>query len=75
MKNLSKITPEEGIILSDGEMKNISGGTGYGGTCPERNPNQCNMEYCMSSSVRTGVCRNPSGKYNGCICVERFPVQ
>lgn len=75
MKNLSKINPEEGIILSDGEMKNISGGTYYGDTCQERSPNQCNMEQCMSSSVRTGVCWNPSGNYNGCICVEKLPIQ
>lgn len=74
MKNLSKINPGEGITLSDGEMKDIAGGTYYGDTCQEKNPNQCNMEPCMSSSVRTGVCRNPSGNYKGCICVERFPI-
>lgn len=74
MKNLSKINPEEGIILSDGEMKEIPGGTYYGDTCQEKSPNQCHAETCMSKSVARGYCQNPSGNYNGCICVETPPL-
>lgn len=72
MKNLDKINPEKGIILSDREMKEIAGGTYRGDTCVERN--QCNAERCMSSSVPTGYCWNPTGESGGCKCVKTPPI-
>lgn len=68
MKNLTKINPEGILILSDREMKDIAGGTYYGDTCEEKN--QCNGERCMSKTVRSGFCGNPTGIGRNCKCME-----
>lgn len=70
MKNLNKINPEEKILLSDSEMKEISGGVSDLDCRLCKNPG-CLGQSCAASS-RPGVCVKIDG-VDGLVCNPKFP--
>ena len=65
MKNLNKINPEARVILSDNEMKEISGGYFIEDACPIT-PTGCSTAPCIKDG-KTGRCMYVLGQ--GCKCV------
>ena len=70
MKNLNRIHPEARVILSDSEMKEISGGNYVDDSfCMQPGINQCIEAPCTKNGV-AGVCGTVLGG-EGCRCITR----
>lgn len=74
MKNLNKINPEERVLLSDSEMKEISGGSfQVNDSCPQMEDfAQCNQVIRCSRNGVPGTCMFMLGAEGGCRCVTKM---
>ena len=71
MKNLNKINPEERILLSDSEMKEVSGGIYVNQDgCFQTGTYQCSDAPCTKSGY-VGFCGFVLGEGGGCQCIIR----
>ena len=70
MKNLNKLSPEARVILSDSEMKEVSGGNYIDDSfCPQIGIDQC-IEAPCTKNGKAGVCGIASNG-GGCRCITR----
>lgn len=70
MKNFNKINPEARVILSDSEMKEISGGNYVDDSfCMQIGVNQC-IESACTKNGKAGIC-GVGLNGEGCRCITR----
>ena len=74
MKNLSKLSPEARVILSDREMKEISGGDfQINDSCPQTGDfARCTQVIRCSRNGVPGSCMFMLGAEGGCMCVTKI---
>lgn len=74
MKNLNKINPEARVILSDNEMKEISGGDfQINDSCPQTGDfAQCTQVIRCSRNGVPGTCGFILGETGGCMCIAEM---
>lgn len=71
MKNLNKLNPEARVILSDSEMKEISGGLIINSDgCFQTGTYQCSEGACTKNGY-VGNCWYILGEGGGCQCIIR----